>query len=168
MNPGPLEEIHAYYCKHGQNSMTWEVIGLRAEFTISVLLNGHNSNLPCKYLCLYPQISAVLNTGQRSLLLQWAAMQRLINGQNAEIRCCWVLSPKWDTYQPASTRLGTRWHKGRKNRRARRCGVVLRNAFFWTTQGRCCPDEPTAAMVTWTRSTHDRVNIATGNSNWTQ
>lgn len=36
--------------------------------------------------------------------------------------------------------------------------VVLRNAFFWTTHGRCCPDEPTAAMVTWTRFTHDQVS----------
>lgn len=51
-----------------------EVICPRTEAATVVVLNGHVVKLPSKYLWLSPQISAALNSDQRSFSFQWAVI----------------------------------------------------------------------------------------------
>lgn len=58
------------------------VIGSRGELSTIVQLNEHCVKLPSKYLCLYHQIGATVNIGQKSQFLQWSTVNAEIHRQS--------------------------------------------------------------------------------------
>lgn len=68
--------------------MATYAIGPRGEPSDAALLNGHVVKLPCKNLCLYTEICAALNVGQRSFIYLFFQMANL---ETHNCSKCWKL-----------------------------------------------------------------------------
>lgn len=60
-----------------------KIMGPKGEPNITMLLNGHSSKLTLSDLSLHIQISASLNSHQRSFRLKWMVIETEVTSQGA-------------------------------------------------------------------------------------